>query len=265
MARSSEEQCQARGAKCCRYRLVWGERPGFPSDGPASPREATATRAEGGEPSIESLQDELRRAAERLEEVYSTAAELISGEDLRQLLASITRRAAGAVQATRYLLVVRTSPDEEIELHHHGFDEEEALGPGRGAAPYRARRVGHLPPRRRRRLLPAPLRPPGRRVSRGHGLLGARAQALLPLRHVRGDGPGPGHRARPTRGPRATRRGPCSTSPGRSPGWGRPRRCARSWPRPCPPWSTAGDARSSCGTRSTNSWFSRPSWAPGSG
>ncbi|MGO9456180.1 MAG: EAL domain-containing protein [Acidimicrobiales bacterium] len=121
-----EEQCQARGAKSCRYRLVWGERPGFPSDGAASRPDSMATRAEEGGPSIESLQDELRRAAERLEEVYSTAAELISGEDLRQLLASITRRAAGAVQATRYLLVVRTSPDEELQLHHHGFDEEEA-------------------------------------------------------------------------------------------------------------------------------------------
>ena len=121
----TEEQCQARGAKTCRYRLVWGARPGQPADNPRLRRGAMAASAEE-RTTIASLRDELRRAAERLEEVYSTAAELISGEDLPHLLASITRRAAGAVRAPRYLLVVRTSPDEELQLHHDGFDDDEA-------------------------------------------------------------------------------------------------------------------------------------------
>jgi diguanylate cyclase (GGDEF)-like protein len=63
---------------------------------------------------------------ERLEEVFSTASDLLSIEDLGELLDSIMRRAAGAVNAPRYLLVVRTALDEPIQLHHHGFSGPEA-------------------------------------------------------------------------------------------------------------------------------------------
>lgn len=124
----AEDQCQARGAKSCRYRLVWGDRMGLPAmrNGastavrPAAPTDVDATQA------VADLRKELGRVTERLEEMYSTAAELISGEDLPQLLAHISRRAAAAVHAPRYLMEVETSPDEPPQLHYGGFDEEEA-------------------------------------------------------------------------------------------------------------------------------------------
>jgi len=75
---------------------------------------------------ITTLQEQLRRMTDRLEEVFSTASRLLSDEDLPHLLANITAQAASAVNAPHHLLVVRTSPDEPIQLHHHGFEEEEA-------------------------------------------------------------------------------------------------------------------------------------------
>ncbi len=75
---------------------------------------------------ITMLQEQLSWMADRLEEVFSTASRLLSDEDLPHLLANITAQAASAVNAPRHLLVVRTSPDEPIQLHHHGFEEEEA-------------------------------------------------------------------------------------------------------------------------------------------
>jgi len=72
------------------------------------------------------LQEQLRRMADRLEEVFSTASRLLSDEDLPHLLANITDQAASAVKAPRHLLVVQTSPDQPIQVYQHGLEEEEA-------------------------------------------------------------------------------------------------------------------------------------------
>ena len=68
----------------------------------------------------------MAQISKRLEGVYSTATDLLAAEDIESVLARITERAARAVNAPRYLLVVETSPGERYQLHHHGFTEAEA-------------------------------------------------------------------------------------------------------------------------------------------
>ncbi len=91
----------------------------------AGPQPATGMVLDA-EVRIAQLSSQLDQMTERLEGVFSTAAELLGEEDIDTLLASITSRAARAVSAPKYLLVVRTSPEAPIQLHHHGFDDVEA-------------------------------------------------------------------------------------------------------------------------------------------
>jgi diguanylate cyclase (GGDEF)-like protein len=115
----TESECQARGGRFCLYHLAWRMAPAPEAEGPAALLLDPETR-------IAQLTGQLRQLDERLEGVFSTASELLGETDIDTLLRGITSRAGRAVSATRYLLVVRTSPDADIQLHHSGFNPEEA-------------------------------------------------------------------------------------------------------------------------------------------
>ena len=61
---------------------------------------------------------------ERLHSVFAAASDLIAADDLDDVLARITARAALEVRAIRYLLAVKVGPTGELHCHHKGFEDE---------------------------------------------------------------------------------------------------------------------------------------------
>ncbi|HUY20812.1 MAG TPA: sensor domain-containing diguanylate cyclase [Acidimicrobiales bacterium] len=132
-----ESECQARGGRFCLYSVAWeaGQWSSF-VDGRTSlytaawsDRTVVEARSQielDEHERIAALEGQVRQLTKRLEGVYSTAADLLAAEDIEGVLARITARAAHAVNAPRYLLVVQTSSDATYQLHHHGFSEDEA-------------------------------------------------------------------------------------------------------------------------------------------
>jgi len=134
----SETECQARGGRFCLYSLAWeaGQWSAFVDD-----RTSLYTMAWADEGVVEArseldlhpdtrirdLEAQLAQMTSRLEEMFSTASELLSDADITELLGRITARAANAVHAPRYLLVVSTAADQPAQLHQHGFDQAEAV------------------------------------------------------------------------------------------------------------------------------------------
>ena len=103
------EECQAMGAPACVYRVKWD------------------TAVDVGDPSpeqIAALQHQLDAMTERLHSVFAAASDLIAADDLDDVLARITARAALEVRAVRYLLAVQVGPWAELHCHHKGFEEE---------------------------------------------------------------------------------------------------------------------------------------------
>jgi diguanylate cyclase (GGDEF)-like protein len=105
-------ECQAFGAERCRYLVTWE----------VGATEADAQRSE----LVDSLREQLEAMRERLHSMFATASDLIGAEEIGDVLARITDRAAIEVRAPRYLLAVRTSTGGEVHCHHKGFDEDEA-------------------------------------------------------------------------------------------------------------------------------------------
>ena len=104
----SEEQCELLGDEQCLFRVVWTAAEQLPSsEGPSSDAE-------------------LAILAARLETFQATAADLVSTENVDQVLARITNRAGLAVRAPRHLLVVRLFPDADPKIHHVGLTGSEA-------------------------------------------------------------------------------------------------------------------------------------------
>jgi diguanylate cyclase (GGDEF)-like protein len=108
------DECQAMGAERCTYHVRWE----------AASGEAAADRA--GE--ITALRHQLDAMRERLHSVFATASDLIAADELDDILARITDRAALEVRAIRYLLAVRVEPDGQLHRHHKGFDDDEIPG-----------------------------------------------------------------------------------------------------------------------------------------
>jgi diguanylate cyclase (GGDEF)-like protein len=104
------EECQAMGAERCVYRVSWE---------PALEDAASATSGQ-----VTALRHQLDAMKERLGSVFATASDLIAVDDLDEVLARITARAALEVRAIRYLLAVRVKPNGELHTHHKGFEEE---------------------------------------------------------------------------------------------------------------------------------------------
>jgi diguanylate cyclase (GGDEF)-like protein len=103
------EECQAVGAPRCVYHIRW---------------DTQAESTEGSSEQIAALERQLDAMKERLHSVFAAASDLIAADDLDEVLARITARAALEVRAIRYLLAVQVRPDGELHCHHKGFEEE---------------------------------------------------------------------------------------------------------------------------------------------
>ncbi|HEY1358777.1 MAG TPA: GGDEF domain-containing protein [Thermoleophilaceae bacterium] len=108
-----ESQCQLDGALECLYTVSWDA--------------DLAKGAEDPQQLVTALEAQLVAMAERLENVYATASDLISDEDLDGALGRITDRAATAVRAPRYLLAVRMGAGDQLRIHHRGFDDADVV------------------------------------------------------------------------------------------------------------------------------------------
>ena len=105
------EECQAMGADRCVYHVRW-----------EVPREEEASDRAG---ELAAMRHQLDAMRDRLTSVFATASDLIAADDVDDVLARITDRAALEVRAIRYLLAVRIKPDGDLHCHHKGFEEEE--------------------------------------------------------------------------------------------------------------------------------------------
>jgi diguanylate cyclase (GGDEF)-like protein len=106
------ETCAAYGAEACLYDVRWS------TGAPAAHRTS--------DEQLDMLRDQLDAMHERLHSVFQTAADLIGGGDVDEVLARIADRAAVEVRAPRHLLAVRLSPEGPLHCHHRGFSSEEA-------------------------------------------------------------------------------------------------------------------------------------------
>jgi diguanylate cyclase (GGDEF)-like protein len=106
------DRCAALGAPDCRYRISW------------SVAEAEASAASPQQ--LDALRQQLAAMRERLDSMFSTASDLIAADDIHDVLARITDRAAVEIRAPRYLLAVRTGHGTAVHHHHRGFEEDEA-------------------------------------------------------------------------------------------------------------------------------------------
>jgi len=111
-ARVEHYACQSLGAPDCRYFLTW-------DPDSVTPEEDSAQ--------IARLRNQLESMSERLQNLFSTAADLVSSGDLQEILVRITDSAAHQVRAPKYLLAVRPAPEAEVMLHHRGLTDADAL------------------------------------------------------------------------------------------------------------------------------------------
>jgi diguanylate cyclase (GGDEF)-like protein len=133
----AESECQARGGRFCLYSVAWeaGQWSSFVDERSSlytaawndeGVVEAPSTLHVDEDTRIGQLESQVAQLTNRLEGVYSTAADLLATDDIDGVLARITARAAHAVNAPRYLLVVQTAPGMPHQLHQHGFSEGDA-------------------------------------------------------------------------------------------------------------------------------------------
>jgi diguanylate cyclase (GGDEF)-like protein len=111
-ARVEEIECQARGGSECRYVISWDKE--------------LAEAAADPEQRVTALEAQVVAMSQRLESVYATASDLVSPDDLDTVLARIVERAADAVRAPGYVLVVRPDPVGEPLVLREGVSAEEA-------------------------------------------------------------------------------------------------------------------------------------------
>jgi diguanylate cyclase (GGDEF)-like protein len=107
-----EEECQAEGAPACRYRVSWAAH-----DDETRRWENLRFRAEVGEARLRAMQ--------------ATAADIVSGSDLGDVLARIVEWTGRAVRASGYLLVIDAAPLSGRWVHGEGLEcdqQEELVG-----------------------------------------------------------------------------------------------------------------------------------------
>jgi len=109
-ARVEETRCRLRGDDECEYEVTWDAQ--------------DAASAADPQRLITALESQLAAMAERLDNVYAAAKDLISVDDVDVTLARITEKAAIAVRAPQYLLAVRTA-DGRLQVHHRGIAGED--------------------------------------------------------------------------------------------------------------------------------------------
>lgn len=133
----AESECQARGGRFCLYSVAWeaGQWSSFVDErtslytmawDDAGVVEARSEIELDETTRVAQLQEQVAQITTRLEDVFSTAADLLATDDIDGVLSRITERAAHAVNAPQYLLVVQTAPDAPFQLHHHGLTDSDA-------------------------------------------------------------------------------------------------------------------------------------------
>ena len=103
--------CQVDGAAECIYELTWRRR-----RWPAR-RVAPVT--------------DVSEVQERFDALQQTVADLVAATDLETVMPAIARRASGAVQAERFLVVVQVEGEATPRVHSEGFSALEASKVGR--------------------------------------------------------------------------------------------------------------------------------------
>jgi diguanylate cyclase (GGDEF)-like protein len=111
-ARVEETECQARGGSECRYVISWDKE--------------LAEVAADPEQRVTALEAQVVALSQRLESAYATASDLVSPDDIDTVLARIVERAADAVRAPGYVLVVRPDPSREPLVFSRGVSADEA-------------------------------------------------------------------------------------------------------------------------------------------
>jgi diguanylate cyclase (GGDEF)-like protein len=110
-AHVEHDSCAAHGADACTYRITW--------------RADHENETAGSDDQVVALRQQLDGMQERLHSMFATASDLIAADDVADVLARITDRAALEVRAPRYLLAVRLEEGGELQVHHRGFAEDE--------------------------------------------------------------------------------------------------------------------------------------------
>jgi diguanylate cyclase (GGDEF)-like protein len=101
------DECQVDGAVRCLYRVSW-------------------RTGAGSQARIDHLEDRLLQVNEQVENLQSSAADLVSSDDVDTVLGRIAARAAAAVRAPRHLLVVQTADAAQPRVVAEGMTEDEA-------------------------------------------------------------------------------------------------------------------------------------------
>jgi len=114
------DRCQALGAPSCRYRIEWDT--GQATADSVGPSEQADRLCE----QVRALRGQLEAAGERVRGMFATASDLITADEIGDVLVRITDRAAIEVRAPRYVLAVRTPPAGELHCHSKGLRNEEA-------------------------------------------------------------------------------------------------------------------------------------------
>ncbi len=109
-AQISHPQCQSDGYPACEYVLTWSTRVRWWS---------WRTRSRWVDASLGVLRDKVR-------EVQLAAADLVSSDDVDEVLARIVDRAASAVLAPAYLLIVEPAEGGAPLVRHRGLSDERA-------------------------------------------------------------------------------------------------------------------------------------------
>jgi diguanylate cyclase (GGDEF)-like protein len=104
------EECAAVGAEHCVYRVTWTI--------------ANKQDHDDSAEQVSALRQQLDAMKERVDSMFATASDLIGADDLDDVLARITGRAALEVRAIRYLLAVRLHAGGDLHCHHKGFEAE---------------------------------------------------------------------------------------------------------------------------------------------
>ena len=133
----TESECAARGGRFCLYSVGWEEHQwaSFVDDRKSiytmawrsgEVDEAQAEIESDNTTKVNYLTAQVQQLTERLQDVYSTAADLLATDDIDSVLARVTERAAHAVTAPHYLLAIQLTLEQPVQLHHYGLTRQEA-------------------------------------------------------------------------------------------------------------------------------------------